>query len=313
MILLAVTSLPLIHGCGGGSDDRQDGARSESLTILYSSDLLGKIRSCGCTVQDSGGLGRRATYYEKVHQGPSEVLTLDAGDIFSLDLSFSKKKAELAMESLSVMGVDVLTPGENDFIFGLPFLQSMAENANFDMVAANVVDPSTGQPVFGKRYVVITLRGGLRVAVTGVLDEKITLPAYIDKSMFDILPVDRTLTRIIPLMKEEADFLVLLSHMGISRTRDILLKVKDFDIAVIGHGMPTTKSSEMVGKTLLLASGGLGQYMGHIDIVLSASGEMEFGEARLVQLSDDIKVHPEIRKIFGFYGEPLTDKEAGTH
>ena len=313
VLLILAANAALIHGCGGGGEEARDGSRAASITILSSSDMLGRIRSCGCTVKDSGGLGRRATYNERVRRGPREVLVLDAGDAFSQDLAFTKKEAELAMESYSLMGVDVFTPGENEFIFGLSFLQSVAENAEFEMIAANVVEPSTGRPVFGKQYTVINLKGGLRVAITGVLDETIKFPAYIDRSAFNVEEAEFTLEKVIPLMKEDADFLVLLSHMGISRTRDLLARVKDFDIAVIGHGKPMIKKTEKVGKTLLLASGGLGQYLGHIDIELSPSGEMDPGGMRLVHLSDEIIIHPGIREIFRVYGVPLTDKEAGTH
>ncbi len=311
--LLVLAAAALIQGCGGGGEEERGGAESASVTVLFSSDMLGRIRSCGCTVEDSGGLGRRATYYERVRQGSREVLVLDAGDAFSLDLSFTKKEAELAMESFSLMGVDVFTPGENEFIFGLPFLQSIAENAEFEMIAANVVEPSTGRPVFGKQYTVITLQGGLRIAITGVLDETIKFPAYIDRSTFTVEPVERTLEKVIPLMKEDADFLVLLSHMGLNRTRDLLVRVTDFDIAVIGHGKPMMKKTEKSGKTLLLATGGLGQYLGRIDMELSPSGGIDYGRMRLVPLPDDIRIHPGIREIFRVYGIPLTDKEAGTH
>ena len=310
MLLIAVTVT--MFGCGGGGND-STGVESASITILFSSDLLGRIRSCGCSDEDSGGLGRRATYVESVRQGPREVLVLDAGDAFSPDLSFTKKEAELTMESFNLMGVDVFTPGEIEFIFGLPFLQSIAENAEFEIIAANVVEPSTGRPVFGKQYTVITLQGGLRIAITGVLDETIKFPAYIDTSTFMVEPVERTLEKVIPLMKKDADFLVLLSHMGMDRTRDLLGRVKDFDIVVTGHGRPLMKKTEKEGETLLLATGGLGQYLGRIDMELSSSGSIEYGRMRIVPLPDEIAIHPGIREIFRAYGIPITDKEAGTH
>ena len=312
MILMLVVAAMMMNGCGGGESDT-GGVESASVTILFSSDMLGKIRSCGCTVEDSGGLGRRATYTEKVREGTREVIVLDAGDVFSLDLSFTKKEAELAMESFNVIGVDVFTPGEIEFIFGLPFLKTVAENAEFEMIAANVVDPSTGLPVFGKQYTVITLKGGLRVAVTGVLDETIQFPAYIDRSAFEVRPAEQTLRKVIPRMKKDADFLVLLSHMGMERTRDLLGRIKDFDVVVTGHGRPMMKETDTVGKTLLLGTGGLGQYLGRVDMELSPSGKMEYGRMRLVPLPDDIEIHPAIREIFRVYGVPLTDKEAGTH
>lgn len=312
VLLLIFVAAIVIHGCGGEGNGG-GGAESASLILIYSSDMLGKIRSCGCTDEDTGGLGRRATYTEEVRKGSKEVLVLDAGDAFSLDLSFTKTEAELTMESFNLIGVDVFTPGETEFIFGLPFLKSVADNAEFEMIAANIIDPSTGLPVFGKQYTVITLRGGLRIAVTGVLDETIKFPAYIDRSAFSVEPVEGTLRKVIPLMENDADFLVLLSHMGLARTKDLLGRVKGFDIAVAGHGKPLMKKAEKVGKTLLLGTGGLGQYLGRVDMELSSSGSMEYGRMRLIPLSDDIAIHPGIREIFKVYGVPLTDKEAGTH
>ncbi len=307
-----IAAAVILHGCGGGGSD-SGGVEPASVTVLFSSDMLGKIRSCGCTVEDSGGLGRRATYTERVRAGSREVLVLDAGDAFSLDLSFTKKEAELTMESFSLIGVDVFTPGEMEFIFGLPFLKAVAENAEFEMIAANIVEPSTGLPVFGKQYTVITLKGGLRIAITGILDETIKFPAYIDRSTFEIKPAERTLKDVIPLMKKDADFLVLLSHMGMDRTRDLLSRVKDFDIVVTGHGKPMMKKTDKIGKTLLLGTGGLGQYLGRVDMELSPRGRMEYGRMRLVPLPDEIEIHPGIREIFRVYGIPITDKEAGIH
>lgn len=312
VLLVIFVAVTVLQGCGG-EEKGGGGVESASLILIYSSDMLGKIRSCGCTVEDAGGLGRRATYTEEVREGPREVLVLDAGDAFSLDLSFTKKEAELTMESFNLIGVDVFTPGETEFIFGLPFLKSIADNAEFEMIAANIVDPSTGLPVFGKQYTVITLKGGLRIAVTGILDETIKFPAYIDKSTFSVEPAEATLRKVIPLMKKDADFLVLLSHMGLERTKDLLVRVKDFDIAVTGHGKPLMKNTEKVGETLLLGTGGLGQYLGRIDMELSSSGRMEYGRMRLIPLPDEIEVHPGIKEIFRAYGVPLTDKEAGTH
>jgi 2',3'-cyclic-nucleotide 2'-phosphodiesterase (5'-nucleotidase family) len=309
--IMLVTVLIALPGCGEKGEE--GGKQSASVTLVYSSDMLGKIRSCGCTVEDSGGLGRRATYTERVRKGPGELLVLDAGDAFSLELSFSKTEAELTMDSFNLIGVDVFTPGETEFIFGLPFLQAVAENADFEMIAANIVDPDTGTPVFGSEFTVITLEGGLQIAVTGVLDEKIKFPAYIDRSTFMVKPAEATLKKIIPAMKQEADFLVLLSHMGLDRTRDMLSRVKDFDIAVVGHGKPLMKESGKVGKTLLLGTGGLGQYLGRVDMDLSASGKMKYGRMRLVPLPDEIEIHPGIKELFRAYDVPLTDKEAGSH
>jgi 2',3'-cyclic-nucleotide 2'-phosphodiesterase (5'-nucleotidase family) len=312
-LLLFVLAPAFQPGCGGGGDGEGISSEPAEVTVLFSSDLLGKIRSCGCTINDSGGLGRRATYTESLRGGSRELIVVDAGDAFSLDLSFTKKEAELTMESFSVMGVDVFTPGETDFIFGLPFLTSLAGNSSFEMIAANVVDPETGDPALGKDFTVITLRGGLRIGITGVLDETIRFPTYIDRSQFRVEPAEKTLRALLPRMRKSADFLILLSHMGKERTIDMLGRIKGFDVAVVGHDKPLMKKVEKVGETLVAATGGLGQYLGRLDIDLTSSGRMKHGRMRLVPLPDDIAIHPDIRELFRVYRLPLTDKEAEKH
>ena len=309
--LLFVTVL-LSAGIGPGcSDDagRIDKKPAE-LTILFSNDLLGNIRSCGCVVEDTGGLGRRTSYIKKVRERASNLLILDAGDAFSLDLGYSKEEAQLTFDAFDIMGLDVFTPGEMEFIFGLPFLQALAENVSFDIVVANVVLRETGEPVFGKRYVIRELKGGLKVGITGVLDDAMRFPAYIDKSEFKIEPVEKVLRSVVRDMKEEVDFLILIAHMDRERTEGILEDIEDFDVALLGHGKPGIKGEVKVGKTLLLGTAGEGQYIGNMSLSLDSSGGYTYGRLRHVQLlSKDYELDRDIEELFLLYKLPLTDKE----
>ncbi|UCF05648.1 MAG: bifunctional metallophosphatase/5'-nucleotidase [bacterium] len=280
------------------------------LTIIYSSDLVGKIRSCGCTVEDMGGLGRRATYIERVRENVSNLLVLDAGDAFSLDLSYSQAEAGLTIEAFDLMGLDAFTPGEIEFIFGLDNFKRLTAGTGFDILAVNVVDPGTHEPVFGPAYKVVELEGGFTVGITGVLDESIRFPNYIDRSMFAILPAAETLRRIMPELEERADFLILLSHFGLERSKALAEEVPGFDIVVVGHGKPIVKKVEKVGESFIVATGGAGQYIGRIDLSLLRDGGYSFGRMRLVPLSDEIEIHEDVKGIFRRYGIPLTDKEA---
>lgn len=311
-LMLVLAASVVFSGCSEDSTEEREGT-STDLSVMFSSDLLGKIRSCGCTVEDSGGLGRRATYTKRMEGGGRDLVVLDCGDLFGMDMAFSVKEAEVAIQALDIIGVDVFTPGETDLIFGLPFLLNAAGNASFETILANMVDPGTGRPVFGAAWTVIELDTGLRLGVTGVLDDKILFPQYVDRSGFEVRPAAETLRRILPEMRERADFLVLMSHMGIERTRELLEGLQGFDLAVVGHGKPLTKKEERVGETLLVATGGLGQYLGRLDLTLSSAGEMEYARLKLVPLPEDIAIDPEIRELFESYELPLTDREAGRH
>jgi len=315
MSQIAVAALCLLLGlsmaaCGRHTRESKPAAKPAALTVLFSSDLLGKVRSCGCVVKDMGGLGRRATYIEGMRASVDNFIAVDAGDMFGAGFDFSENEAQLAFESFSMMGLNAFTPGETDFVFGLPFLRELATRATFDVLAANVVDPATGQPVFGKSYAIRELSGGLRVAVTGVLDEAIRFPAYIDTSTFKVLPAAATLARLMPELKAKADFLILLSHAGMDRSKALALAVPGFDLIVVGHGKPIIKELEKSGGAIMLATGGEGQYVGRIDLKLSGAGRIDDGQMRLVPIEDSIELHPGVRELFKKYGEELTDKEA---
>jgi 5'-nucleotidase/UDP-sugar diphosphatase len=308
-LIVAILCLAMVGGCGKKSTERRAAAKPDELTVIFSSDLLGKIRSCGCADKDMGGIGRRATLTERVRSSVDNCISVDAGDIFGSDLSFSEAEAELAFDGLNLMHLDACMVGETDFVFGLPFLQELAGRSAFPIVAANIVDPATGASPFGASYTVRRLTGGLRVGITGVLDDAIRFPTYIDASKFKVLPPAETLRKLLPELRRQADFLVLLSHMGMDRSIDLARQIPDFDLIVIGHGRPIIKKLEKEGKTILLATGGNGQYLGRIDLALSGTGAITGGQLRLDPLEDPLEIHQGVRDLFAKYRLDLTEKE----
>jgi len=307
-VFLLVACVFVVASCSGEKKDKTTGGKNTELTILFTSDLLGRIRSCGCAVQDMGGLGRIATYIENVRSSVPHMIAVDAGDDFSLDLSYTRNEADLTFETYNLIGFDAFEPGEMEFIFGLPYLEDLQLRSNFDFVSANIVDSETGKPLFGKAYIVKDIEG-LKIGITGVLDDAIRFPAYIDQSGFKVMPVEETLKKILPQMKRECKYLVLLSHLGLERSMKLAGEVGDFDLIVAGHRRPVTKELKKIGKTIVAATGGQGQYMGRLDLTLSPEGKMLMGRMRLVPLTDDIEIHPGVRELFKKYGMVLTDKE----
>jgi 2',3'-cyclic-nucleotide 2'-phosphodiesterase (5'-nucleotidase family) len=307
----AVLCVALGSGCGTEGAKNKAPARPDELTVVFSSDLLGKVRSCGCLIEDMGGLGRWATFTGRVRESVDNLVVVDAGDAFGAELSFTEKEAELAFDAMNVVGLDAFTPGETEFVFGLPFLRGVASRAKFAIVAANIVDPATGEGIFGAPYTIKTLKGGLRVAITGVLDDAIRFPAYIDVSTFRVLPAIETVKKLVPELRTKADFMIVLSHMGMARSLELARQVGDFDLVVVGHGKPVVKKLEKQGESIMLATGGSGQYIGRIDLSLSGAGAIEQGQMKLLPLDDSIPLNQEVKDLFMQYGVPLTDKEIG--
>ena len=306
MILLLFLMMIFPFSCG--TDRGRDSSGKVELTVIFSSDLLGLIRSCGCAVADNGGLGRRATYIEEARDKYPNLIVLDAGDAMSLDLSYSQKEADLTWDALALMETDVFTPGEIDFIYGLSYLKGAAERTGLDMIAANIVDAETGEPVFGSLYKVVEVEGGLRIGIIGILDDAIRFPGYIDMSLFRVEPVRETLERVLPELKREADFLILLSHLGRERSIELAEEIPEFDLVIVGHGKPLIKQLVQKGKTIVAATG-MGQYLGKIELTLDGSGNYLTGSYSLIRLKAEIGVHPRVKDLFDYYGLELTEKE----
>jgi 2',3'-cyclic-nucleotide 2'-phosphodiesterase (5'-nucleotidase family) len=307
LVILSVFLL-MVMGC---SQRQKEGGRDENvkiLTVVYSSDLLGKIRTCECEAADMGGIGRIATFVERMKKDNPNILVLDAGDNFSIDLSFSRKEAKLTWESFDIAGYDILTPGELEFVFGLPFMLEMFSKSKFDVVTANIVDPISGEQLFGSPYRTMTLPNGINVGITGVLDEKIEFPGYVDQSAFAVLPAQSSIRKILPEMKKHADFLILLSHMGLEKTKKLVENVREFDLVIVGHGIPVTKKIIEVGKTRIVATGSSGRYMGRINLEMTPGAKVGKCSMKLVSLESAMAIHPEVKELFRKYEVRLIEE-----
>ncbi|MBD3178181.1 MAG: hypothetical protein GF417_00525 [Candidatus Latescibacteria bacterium] len=304
-LIISALSFCVISCSGEGGKEYGD---KTDISLIFSSDLRGKIRSCGCSVKDMGGLGRMASYVKEVRSSGGNTVYITGGDNFSSDFSFSREMAELVMDSYELMGLDIYTPGEYEFIFGLDYLREISSAYSFDIVIANLLDRAGGELIFEPAYVVREMDTGLKIAVTGVLDETIVFPGYVDQSGFVLEPAAEALERIIPGMREEADLLFLVCHMEKQRAEELLGRVKDFDVAILAHNKPKMDRLMRVGETVLLGAGGQGKYMGRLNYLIGRGGEMEQASVKLVPLTDDLAIDPGVRQLFEGYGIELTDK-----
>ena len=112
----------------------------------------------------------------------------------------------------------------------------------------------------------------------------------------------------LPELKREADFLILLCHLGRKRSIELAAEIPDFDLVIVGHGRPLIKQLVQEGKTIVAATG-MGQYLGEIRLTLDGSGNYLTGTYSLVTLEKEIGIHPRVRDLFDYYGLEMTEKE----
>jgi 5'-nucleotidase len=67
-----------------------------------------------------GGLARRASYVKSVRVRESNLLLLDAGGVFGGHDEGARRRAEVLIEGMSLMGYDALNLGDEEFLLSLP-------------------------------------------------------------------------------------------------------------------------------------------------------------------------------------------------
>ncbi|MBR1652747.1 MAG: bifunctional metallophosphatase/5'-nucleotidase [Alloprevotella sp.] len=230
------------------------------LTIICTPDVHGNYFPFDF-VRGGDGAGSLARIYKKVSRerelngGEDGVLLLDAGDILqgtpaSYYYNFvDTTSVHVCAQVMNYMKYDAATIGNHDIETGHGVYDRWTRDCNFPVLAANVVDKSSGKP-YWKPYVVVE-KAGLRIAVFGLLTP--TIPKWLPERLWSGLEfrdMVETAREYMPQMKREADVVVGLFHSGVGREpgdfKEATSKLEDatwavarwvpgFDVIFCGH------------------------------------------------------------------------------
>lgn len=258
------------------------------LTILHTNDVHSHIDPFPADDPrnaNMGGVSRRAALIESIRQENSNVLLLDAGDIFQGTPYFNYYGGELEFKLMSMMQYDLSTIGNHDFDNGIQGLYAQMPHAKFEFVSANYDFKNTVMDGLVKPYKIFN-KNGIKVGVFGI---GIELNGLVDKKMYQETvysdPVEAAQEMVRILKKEQqCDVVICLSHLGYSyknepnKICDLKLAelTKDIDLIIGGHthtflDKPTVMKN-LDGKEVLVNQVGCyGINLGRIDFYLDAN------------------------------------------
>lgn len=192
------------------------GARK--LTILHTNDVHSRIEPFpmdGSRNQGLAGVARRSALIKKIRKEESNVLLLDAGDIFQGTPYFNLYGGELEIKLMSDMGYDAATMGNHDFDNGLEGFYKQLPHANFPILVSNYDFSDTIMHSSTRPYQIFKKQGlkigvfGIGIQLKGLVGEK-----NYGATVFQdpILKADETAN----LLKNEmkCDLVICLSHLG---------------------------------------------------------------------------------------------------
>ncbi|MEO1573662.1 MAG: bifunctional metallophosphatase/5'-nucleotidase, partial [Pseudomonadota bacterium] len=222
--------LGLLAGCAvtdGPSSAPSAAADGESvrLTVIGTNDVHGELV----------GLTALSGYVEVLREtlGQESVVLLDAGDMWQGTLASNMVEGASVVAAYNALGYDAAAIGNHEFDFGpagdafIPespsddprgALKTRAQEARFPLLAANLVDEATGQPVDWPNVTPSTLiyRRGIGIGVVGVTTTE-TLESTIRANTFglNIAPLAASIEREARSLRAAgADLVLVVAHAG---------------------------------------------------------------------------------------------------
>ncbi len=261
---------------------------SESRIVLFHlNDVHGKIDA----------FAKAAAIIEQERQGGAEVFVVCAGDSFTGNPVIDQydPPGEPMWELLNRLGVDLLSPGNHEFDYGLDNLGRFASRARFPLVSANTMAPPGVLPQL-RSSVVLTTHSGVKVAVFGLIQIEAGsgLPSTHPDRVKGLRFAD-PLARALELkpLRAECDVLIALTHLGYEQDLLLAERMPELDVIIGGHSHTRVDPAESVHGVLIAQAGSDSRFLGRV--------ELRVRDRRLVEkrgsLIDLKEPHPEVAAV----------------
>ena len=204
-----------------------------TISVVGINDIHGQLDAS----EQSGGLVAIAAYVDALRAareaGGGAVLVVDAGDMWQGTLESNLVEGASMVEAYNALGVAAAAIGNHEFDFGpagpkpVPMaegddprgaLKQRAQEAHFPLLAANLVDDATGQPVawHNVRGSTIVEAAGVRVGIVGVTTTnslRTTIAA--NTGGLSVAPLAEAITREANMLRADgAALVVVAAHAG---------------------------------------------------------------------------------------------------
>lgn len=269
-LLIFLLALTLALGLTGPAIS--EGGVDGKLVILHTNDIHG--RAVADPDNEVIGYAAIAQIKEDLEALGASVLLLEAGDASQGTPLVNMSYGKTAIQFMNAAGYDAMTPGNHEFDWGLDNLLQITEDAEFPILAANIVRKSDNELVF-EAYTIFDMPNGLKVGVFGLDTPETMTKAHPDKVQGITFLMDEELyacaqAQIDALKAEGCDLIVCLGHLGINdesipnRSTDVIENTEGIDVFIDGHSHTEFPAGEVVGRTLLASTGEYGKNLGMV-------------------------------------------------
>jgi 5'-nucleotidase/UDP-sugar diphosphatase len=113
------------------------------------------------------GYPKIAQFIAQERAAHENIIVLDAGDVIAGNPYASVDKGASFAPILNTLGLDVMTAGNAEFVFGSEHLARFRDTLDYPMLVGNMVYKDTEKP-FADGHLILDLPNGLRAGIVGV-------------------------------------------------------------------------------------------------------------------------------------------------
>jgi len=229
-------------------------SRFPVVTILHTNDF--HMYLLGGTDANKKPIGGSARIYTVVQQerayNPDRTLLVDAGDAIGggppIGAFFYGKDV---IEVYNAMGYNYATFGNHEFDWGKDLLAQRVSEAKYTYICSNIIDTKTNSTFMSKPYDIKPF-GFVKLGIFGLTTPQ--LPILVNPNGLqglEILDPVNTATNMVSTLKDNSNFIVLLSHLGYTGTdyytgslgdKELAAKVSGINLIIGGHSHTVRKT-----------------------------------------------------------------------
>lgn len=264
-----------------------------------------------------GGMDRIATLVKAIRaeRGEDNCLLLDGGDTWHGSYTALETRGKDMVDLMNALHVDAMT-GHWEFTLGEKRVLELIDHFNGAFLGQNVRDTLWDEPVF--EAISYYERAGTKIAVIGqafpytpIANPRWMIPEW----SFGIRP-NMVQERIDEARAAGSEVVVLLSHNGFDVDRKLAGMLDGLDILMTGHTHDAIVRPEIIGNTLMIASGSNGKFLSRLDLDLRDGKIADYSYKLMPVLSDvitpDTQMAQKINDIRAPYAEMLSEELAVT-
>jgi 2',3'-cyclic-nucleotide 2'-phosphodiesterase (5'-nucleotidase family) len=216
-----------------------------------------------------GGLARKATIIDEARKDGSEVVIVDAGNLFfkkdnlppGVTTEIAKISANTIVESFNIIGCDAFSPGSKDFAGGLEFLKELEAKSDFPFVSSNILD--TNNTNIFDSYTIVS-KGGISAGFIGAS----SIFSHADLNVSE--PIE-AIANSVQALTGNVDMIILLFDATEQDMRRLYEKKLNIDLIL--RSKSKKRSRDGGSKIPTYTAGDRGKYLYQFDVQMKTSGQ----------------------------------------